>query len=117
MNVPVYVEVMPFGEYWCSSLETLVNHPLLVDVSHILIWFRGDRNLTKETCLFLLNSTQVGEVHLSHNKGQADTHDLIPSDIWFSELIEKWSIDRFVTFESLPIEYSIYERLDKRKSS
>ena len=93
LNVPVYVEVMPFQEYWCSSLKTLVNHPLLLDVSHISIWFKGDHHLAQQTCLYLLNSYHIGEIHLSHNEGKADTHDLIPANIWFANLIEKWNLE------------------------
>ncbi|MBV6624627.1 MAG: hypothetical protein KI793_17100 [Rivularia sp. (in: Bacteria)] len=39
-----------------------------------------------QTNLPKLNSNRIGEIHLSHNKGKADTHDLIPSDIWFKDL-------------------------------
>ena len=116
IKIPVYIEVMPTKDYWCSSLETLVNHPLLIDVSHILIWYKGDIKLTQQTCFKLLNSNQVGEIHLSHNQGKADTHDLIPMDIWFNDLIEEWKQNYFVTFESLPMNFSEYERLDKRRN-
>ncbi len=115
VKVPVYIEVMPTEDYWCSSMESLVNHTLLIDVSHILIWYQGDIDFTQQTCLNLLNSNQVGEIHLSHNKGKADTHDLIPLDIWFNNLLEEWKQNYFVTFESLPSNYSEYERLDKRR--
>lgn len=115
LTVPVHVEVMPSMEYWCSSLETLVEHPLLLDVSHVLIWFQGDRTLTEQTCRSLLATKSVGAIHLSHNNGQADAHDLIPVDSWFSDAIAQWSNDYLVTFESLPVRYSTYERLDKRR--
>jgi hypothetical protein len=67
LQVPVYVEVMPSCEYWCSSQETLVDFPLLLDVSHILIWHQGDypsgtlrdRKKTQQTCLSLINSQLV----------------------------------------------------------
>ncbi|MBE9114706.1 hypothetical protein IQ249_02230 [Lusitaniella coriacea LEGE 07157] len=111
LNIPVYTEVMPSPEYWCSSEETLVDRALLVDVSHILIWHRGDRALTQQTCLNLLD--RAGAIHLSHNSGYADTHDLIPQDIWFTDCIQNWARDRFVTYESLPIAYGKHERLDK----
>lgn len=114
LNVPIYLEVMPFEEYWCSSLKTLVDHPLLLDVSHVLIWFGGDQELTRKTCLELLID-RVGKIHLSHNNGRSDAHELIPSDVWFNNFIESWSHKYFVTFESLSIEYSAYERLDKRR--
>ena len=115
IKIPVYIEVMPTEDYWCSSMKTLVNHPLLIDVSHIFIWYVGDINLTQQTCLKLLNSYQVGEIHLSHNKGKADTHDLIPSDVWVYDLIQDWIQNYLVTFESLPVNFSEYERLDKRR--
>lgn len=114
LSIPVYVEVMPSQEYWCSSRETLVDSPLL-DVSHVHIWCRGDRALTQQTCLSLLNSFPVGAIHLSHNQGLADTHDLIPSDVWFADFVKRWSLERFVTYE-MPTKYSSYERLDKRRS-
>jgi hypothetical protein len=115
LQVPVYVEVMPSCEYWCSSRETLVEFPLLLDVSHVLIWHQGDRQKTQQTCLSLIDSQQVGAIHLSENQGQADTHDLIPEHIWFQDAIASWKSKYLVTFESLPAKYSVYERLDKQR--
>lgn len=114
LQVPVFIEVMPSPEYWCSSLETIVDHPLLMDVSHILIWHGGDAVQTQETCLTLLNTYPVGAIHLSHNNGQADAHDLIPEIVWFRDRIAQWSSQYFVTYESLPEAQATYERLDKR---
>ncbi|MDJ0746438.1 MAG: hypothetical protein QNJ32_24170 [Xenococcaceae cyanobacterium MO_167.B27] len=51
LKVPVYLEVMPSPEYWCSSITTLINFPLLLDVSHVNIWHQGDIMATQETCL------------------------------------------------------------------
>jgi hypothetical protein len=48
---------------------------------------------------------KVGEIHLSHNNGKADAHDLIPLEIWFADSIKKWSENYLVTFESLSSEY------------
>lgn len=114
LQVPVFVEVMPSAEYWCSSRETVVDHPLLVDVSHVLIWHGGDALQTQATCLSLLNDCSVGAIHLSHNNGQADAHDLIPASVWFGDRIPQWSTRYFVTYESLPTSHADYERLDKR---
>jgi hypothetical protein len=114
LQVPVFVEVMPSPEYWCSSMDTIVNHPLLVDVSHVLIWQGGDHLATEERCLSLLKEYPVGAIHLSHNKGQADTHDLIPESVWFRDRILHWATQYFVTYESLPAAQATYERLDKR---
>lgn len=114
LQVPVFVEVMPSAEYWCSSRNTLVNHPLLVDVSHVLIWHSGDAIQTQESCLSLLNDCPVGAIHLSHNNGQADAHDLIPESVWFGDRILQWANRYFVTYESLPNSQAAYERLDKR---
>jgi hypothetical protein len=115
VQVPVYLEVMPSLEYWCSSLETLVDHPLLLDVSHVLIWHQGQQQETQEVCDRLLNSGQVKALHLSHNNGTADAHDLIPEDVWFGDRISTWRQDYLVTYESLPVGYAEYQRLDKRK--
>ncbi len=113
LQVPVYLEVMPSDKYWCSSIQTLIDFPLLLDVSHVNIWYQSNTTATKETCLNLLNSDSVGAIHLSHNAGKADTHDLIPNNIWFNNYLQKWSDDYLVTYESLPIDYAAYERLDK----
>ena len=113
LQVPVYLEVMPADEYWCSSLETLIDFPLLLNVSHINIWHHGDRNIVQDTCLNLLNSFAVETIHSSHNRGNADTHDLIPDNIWFKDYIEIWSDRYLVTYESQPVKYAAYERLDK----
>jgi hypothetical protein len=114
LQVPVFLEVMPSSEYWCSSLDTLVDHPLLVDVSHVLIWHQGNAFHTQETCLSMLNHYPVGAIHLSHNNGRADAHDLIPESAWFGDRIPHWSTHYFVTYESLPTSQASYERLDKR---
>jgi hypothetical protein len=115
LQIPVYLEVMPAPEYWCSSQETLVEHPLLLDVSHVLIWYGGDQAQTQMACDRLIKSGQVKALHLSHNNGKADAHDLIPVDVWFYDRIADWSQNYLVTYESLPIGYAQYERLDKRR--
>jgi hypothetical protein len=115
LQVPVFVEIMPSPEYWCSSLDTIVDHPLLVDVSHVLIWQGGDAAQTEATCLSLLQQYPVGALHLSHNNGHADAHDLIPESVWFRDRIANWSTQYFVTYESLPRSQAAFERLDKRR--
>ncbi len=102
LQVPVAVEVMPTDDYWCSSLDSLVDFPLLLDVSHVLIWHQGNYQATENTCRELLKSHQIIEIHLSHNQGIADTHDLIPVNIWFDRYIFEWRDRYFVTYESLP---------------
>jgi hypothetical protein len=103
LQVPVAVEVMPTRDYWCSSLDSLVDFPLLLDVSHVLIWQQGNWQETEDICQNLLRSHDVIEIHLSHNKGVADTHDLIPEWIWFDRYITDWRDRYFVTYESLPV--------------
>jgi hypothetical protein len=76
-QVPVYLEIMPSDKYWCSSMQTLIDFSLLLDVSHVNIWYQGNPTATQENCLTLLDSYAVGAIHLSHNAGKADTHDLI----------------------------------------
>jgi hypothetical protein len=117
LGIPVYLEVMPAPEYWCSSQATLLDWPLLLDVSHVLIWHGGDRIATIETCDRLLQTDSVGAIHLSHNDGQADRHDLIPAEIWFADRIPAWREKYLVTYESLPIGQSQFERLDKRRQA
>ncbi|UBF26337.1 hypothetical protein K9N68_33375 [Kovacikia minuta CCNUW1] len=56
----------------------------------------------------------MGAIHLSHNNGQADAHDLIPESVWFRDRIPQWSTQYFVTYESLPTSQAAYELLDKR---
>jgi hypothetical protein len=115
VQVPVFIEVMPSPEYWCSSIDSLVDHPLLLDVSHVLIWHQGRAAQTQETSLTLLNDNRVGAIHISHNNGAADAHDLIPIDIWFNPYLADWTEKYFVTYESLPEAQAIYERRDKRQ--
>ena len=105
LQVPVSVEVMPTNDYWCSNLDSLVDFPLLLDVSHIFIWQRGNLETTECTCRQLLVSHSVTGIHLSHNQGFADTHDPIPSDVWFAGDIASWRDRYFVTYESLPISF------------
>jgi len=111
LHIPVMIESMPTPDRWCSDRESCQGLPLLLDVSHVLIWHRGNHPYTAETCFELLPSA-VG-VHLSHNQGWSDDHDLIPEDIWFQEYIPEWSRSLFVTYESLPARFARYERLDK----
>lgn len=113
LKVPVYLEIMPSAQYWCSSDRTLVDFPLLLDVSHVNIWHKGNIKATQETCLNLLNSFSVGAIHLSHNQGKVDSHDLIPKEIWFNDYLSEWNQNYYLTYESLPFEYKVYERLDK----
>ncbi|BAU15492.1 hypothetical protein LEP3755_60510 [Leptolyngbya sp. NIES-3755] len=113
VQVPVYMEVMPSPEYWCSSVDTLVNHSLLLDVSHVLIWHQGGQVRTEETCLGMLD--RVRAIHLSHNNGRSDAHDLIPTEIWFASYLNDWKNQYLVTYESLPETQAAYERLDKRR--
>lgn len=103
LQIPVAVEVMPTKDYWCSSLDSLVDFPLLLDVSHVLIWHQGNFQQTENTCENLLAAHEIIEIHLSHNQGVADTHDLIPVDIWFDRYISEWNERYFVTYESLPV--------------
>ncbi len=116
LQVPVYIEVMPTDEYWCSSRETLIDFPLLLDMSHVNIWHNGDQVKVENTCLDLLDSFTVGAIHLSHNQGKADSHDLIPLNVWFNDYLEVWSNRYLLTYESLPVKYAAYERLDKCRS-
>ena len=112
-QIPVYLEVMPSAEYWCSSIQTLIDLPLLLDVSHVNIWHQGNEIAVEETCSILLDSFAVGAIHLSHNAGKQDSHDLIPRNVWFNNYLKEWNKRYLLTYESLPIDYATYQRLDK----
>ena len=39
---------------------------------------------------------------------------LILHSVWFNDYLDKWNTNNYlVTYESLPLDYAIYERLDK----
>lgn len=111
MQVPVVLEVMPSSNYWLSH-NNLINVPLLLDLSHINIWHRGVPAQVTATFAALL--PQACAIHISHNNGRNDSHDLIPPGIWFESLIDTWATTMLVTYESLPHTWGKYERLDKR---
>ena len=112
LGVPVIVEVMPEPQRWCSSLDTLPDIPLLVDISHVHIWSRGRAHEALRLTKSILDRHNVAGLHLSHNNGHRDSHDLIPEDVWFAENIDEWLADRLVTWESLPAPFAEFERLD-----
>jgi hypothetical protein len=112
LGVLVMVEVMPEPQRWCSSLDTLIETPLLVDVSHVHIWSKGTAPEAQRLTERILNNHDVVGLHLSHNDGRRDTHELIPEDIWYAEYVDDWLPGRLVTFESLPTNFAEYERLD-----
>jgi hypothetical protein len=112
LGVPVMVEVMPEIQRWCSSPDSLVNVPLLVDLSHVHIWSKGCSVKTRQLVQTMLDNHEVAGLHLSHNDGRRDSHDLIPEDVWYSDCIDEWLPGRLATFESLPTIFHEYERLD-----
>lgn len=118
LNIPVWVETMINNTYHYGDFDSLSKgeHNLLIDISHINLWTKGDHVLTERIVLNLLNiyGSSVKQIHLSHNNGKKDSHELIPTDIWFKKYLETWASKYIVTYESLPIEYAEYERLDKK---
>jgi hypothetical protein len=112
LGVPVMLEVMPEPQRWCSSIHSLVSVPLLVDVSHMHIWSRGRAEETLRLTELVLASNDVAGLHLSHNDGRRDSHELIPEDVWFADHLDDWLPGRLATFESLPTPFRQYERLD-----
>lgn len=86
-----------------------------IDYSHINIWTKNNREQTIAQCL--LATTRAKEIHLSSNKGHRDSHDYIPEDEWFLpylDSIEQAYPSLYITYESLPVEYKQYGRLDKK---
>ncbi|WP_232285780.1 hypothetical protein [Crocosphaera chwakensis] len=121
LGIPVCLEVMPNDAYWFSEEDFSKAHgdikdiPLLLDISHVNIWAKGRSALVQEWTEYLL--PQAIAVHLSHNNGRRDSHDLIPSTIWFNQQIEEWeSRGLILTYESLPENYGAFERADKQRT-
>lgn len=120
LGVPVCLEVMPNENWWLCKEDfverpqDLSDIPLLLDISHVNIWAKGRESVGREWVSTLL--PQAIAIHLSHNNGRRDSHDLIPSDIWFNVEIETWKSQGYVlTYESLPEAYSKWERMDKQR--
>jgi hypothetical protein len=65
-------------------------NPMMLSWVVVNRWHGGDAVATQTTSDRLLQTHAVGAIHLSHNDGQADRHDLIPADIWFADRIPAW---------------------------
>lgn len=120
LDIPVYVETMYKESDW-YNYDDLINgshcgSKLLVDVSHVNIWTKNNKAHTEDIVFDLLKKYEVGSIHLSSNNGSRDSHDLIKSDTWFLKYLNEWSAKYLVTWESLPVKYGYYERLDKRSN-
>jgi hypothetical protein len=120
LGIPVCLEVMPSPHYWlCADdfrepCQALTDIPLLLDISHINLWARGRDAEVRRWFERLL--PQAIAIHLSHNNGRSDSHDLIPAGIWFAESVAQWHADGLsVTYESLPERFAQYERMDKQR--
>jgi len=120
LGIPVCLEVMPATNYWLSAddfrpqPDTLSDIPLLLDISHINLWARGRDAEVRGWVERLL--PQAIAIHLSHNNGRSDSHDLIPAGIWFQESVAEWHARGLsVTYESLPEAFAQYERMDKQR--
>lgn len=86
-----------------------------IDYSHVNIWSKNNRQQTIAQCL--LATTRAAEIHLSSNKGHRDSHDYIEEDEWFLPYLDSMQQAHpylYITYESLPVEYKQYGRLDKR---
>ena len=118
LGIPVLLEVMPESKYHLSSVES-VNElnfvPIVLDVSHVNIWANGEAFLTQKYAEAVLPSTRC--IHLSHNDGIHDLHDLIPKDHWCWNWLKTINSTEnlLVTYESLPIQFAQYERKDKSR--
>lgn len=117
LQLPLYVETMYKDDEWYSNPSNIGKSKLLVDVSHVNIWNNNNKELTEETVNSLLDTYKVGNIHLSDNNGKRDAHDLVKPDLWFNKYLDVWADKYKVTWESLPIEYGYYERLDKRSNN
>jgi len=120
LGIPVCLEVMPSPHYWLSAddfrdqPDALADIPLLLDISHINLWSMGREADVGRWFERLL--PRAIAIHLSHNDGRSDSHDLIPAGIWFAESVARWHAEGlFITYESLPEAFGKYERMDKQR--
>jgi hypothetical protein len=120
LGVPLYVETMYKESDWYNYEDLIKDNrcgsKLLIDVSHVNIWTKNNKAQTEDIVCALLDKYEVGSIHLSSNNGHRDSHDLIKPDAWFYKYLNEWSDKYLVTWESLPVEYGYYERLDKRSN-
>lgn len=118
LGIPVYVETMYKESDWYNYDDLMkgsqCHSKLLVDVSHVNIWTKNNKAHTEDIVYDLLKKYEVGAIHLSDNNGHRDSHDLIKPDVWFYKYLDGWQDKYLVTWESLPIQFAYYERLDKR---
>lgn len=128
LGIPVCLEVMPAPNYWLSAEDfrnqpdALSDIPLLLDISHINLWTKGREAEVKGWVERLLPQAHREAdpcgiaIHLSHNNGRTDSHDIIPSGIWFEKYVAEWNArGLFITYESLPEAFAKYERMDKQQ--
>jgi len=98
-----------------SILQSSRYNNFCIDYSHINVWCNNNREQTIIECL--LATEKAEEIHLSSNKGRRDSHDYIEENEWFMPYlnsIEQTHKHLYITYESLPIKYKEYGRLDKR---
>jgi len=100
-----------------NNLQAILDSsvPMCIDYSHVNIWCKNNREETITQSL--LASRKAVEVHLSSNKGVRDSHDYIEENEWFLpylDFLEQAHPHLYITYESLPVEYKQYGRLDKR---
>ena len=95
--------------------SSIAQRGFCIDYSHVNIWTHNNREQTIAQCL--LATARAREIHLSSNKGRRDSHDYIEEGEWFLlylDSIEQAYPSLYITYESLPVEYKQYGRLDKR---
>jgi len=117
-KIPVLLEVMPESKYHLSSVKSvneLNRVPIVLDISHVNIWAKGETSLTQKYTEAILPSARC--IHLSHNDGIHDLHNLIPRDHWCCNWLKTINSTEnlLVTYESLPIQFAQYERKDKSR--
>lgn len=119
LDIPVCLEVMPYKDDWLFADDfvdySLSKIPLLLDISHINIWAKSQEDIVKQWVEKLL--PQSVAIHISHNNGFKDSHNIIPSGIWFENYIEMWSNKGlFVTYESVPEQFKQWDRAKRNIS-
>lgn len=86
------------------------NIKLCLDVSHLKIIFNGDETKIVDCYESFRKDGFITELHISDNDGKRDQHHMIPTDSYIYSLNLEGV--KYKTFESLPIKYKKFNRVD-----
>ena len=86
---------------------------ILVDLSHINIWTKGNEQEAYVISSYFVKLSPTNSIHISTNKGKRDSHDMIPEEHIFLDFL--YSGAPYITYEAVPNTFAEYQRLDKKR--